>query len=223
MVDFGSHIRRGHPAAFGLLAFISLVVGIISGALTSNYKDGHVGDVGGIDFGDSSLVSRVHFMVFVGWWTFVFSVVYVSVARTWQRGGSGGACKQAQPAASLPSRRICSVLILLLPLLPPTFHFPPQLGLFLSGIGGVVTSIAGHGIWLLLTWIFWLAGAGAMASILGGNCSDKSYYYCNSLRALEAFGWIGWVLLTLMLIVVGAIGGGAFRGGRGLKDGLSEA
>lgn len=74
-----------------------------------------------------------------------------------------------------------------------------------------------------MTWIFWLAGSASMANRIGTDCGDHGYYYCNSLRALEAFGWIGWALLTIMLAVVAAIGGGAFRGGRGLKDGLSEA
>lgn len=86
-----------------------------------------------------------------------------------------------------------------------------------------MTSIAGHGIWLLITFIFYLAGAAALADQLGSSCGDQNYYYCNSLRALEAFSWINAVLLFLMIIVVGLIGGGAFRGGRGLKDGLSQA
>ncbi|PWN23563.1 hypothetical protein BCV69DRAFT_3151 [Microstroma glucosiphilum] len=169
MVDLGSHIRRGHPAAFGLLAFISLIVGIISAVITADYENNDTGANGNY----TGLVTRVHFAVFYGWWTFVFSIIY--------------------------------------------------LALFLTGVGGVVTSIAGHGIWLLLTWIFWLAGAGALADTLGTSCGTSRYYYCNSLQALHAFSWIGWILLTLMLVVVAAIGGGAFRGGRGLKDGLSEA
>lgn len=98
-----------------------------------------------------------------------------------------------------------------------------QLALFLTGVGGVVTSIAGHGIWLFLTFIFYLAGAAALADQLGSSCGDRGYYYCNSIRALEAFSWINTVLLFLMIVVVGLIGGGAFRGGRGLKDGLSQA
>lgn len=135
---------------------------------------------------------------------------------------------------------------------PPCSCLPLQLGLFLTGVGGVVTSIAGHGIWLFVTWLFWLAGAAALADGLGSSCSDKNLYYCSSLvsslpggnssfdarvspsdaksnlhlhlqRALEAFSWISWILMTFMLGVVAAIGGGAFRGGRGLKDGLSEA
>ncbi|PWN29527.1 hypothetical protein BDZ90DRAFT_216838 [Jaminaea rosea] len=166
MVDFSSHVRRGHPITFGVLVFISLVVAIIASVLTHDYNAGD-------ELHDQPLVNRVHFWVFTGWWTFLFSIAYTA--------------------------------------------------LFLTGVGGVVTSIAGHGIWLFLTWIFWLAGSASLANRIGTDCSNHGYYYCNSLRALEAFGWIGWALLTIMLAVVAAIGGGAFRGGRGLKDGLSEA
>ena len=114
----------------------------------------------------------MRFFLFVGWWTVIFSAIY--------------------------------------------------LGLFLTGVGGVFTSIAGHGIWLLLTWLFWTAAAGALSNAVGTSCSP-GYYYCNSLRALQAFGWIGWIIISLMLVIVAVIGGGAFRGGRGVKGGLSEA
>ncbi|CAO1627826.1 unnamed protein product [Parajaminaea phylloscopi] len=170
MVDLSSHIRRGHPISFGILVFCSLVVAIISSVLSHDYSANHEQ---GPNIHSNGLSAKVHFLVFTGWWTFLFAIAY--------------------------------------------------LALFLTGIGGVVTSIAGHGIWLFLTWIFWLAGSAALADGLGSSCSDKGYYYCNSLRALEAFSWISWVLVTFMLGVVAAIGGGAFRGGRGLKDGLSEA
>lgn len=75
MVDLGAHIRRGHPAAFGLLAFISLIVGIISAAITADYEGNDTGANGNY----TGLVTRVHFAVFYGWWTFVFSIIYVSM------------------------------------------------------------------------------------------------------------------------------------------------
>lgn len=81
MVDLGAHIRRGHPAAFGLLAFISLIVGIISATITANYEDNDTGALGNY----TGLVTRVHFAVFYGWWTFVFSIIYVSIT-TQERG-----------------------------------------------------------------------------------------------------------------------------------------
>lgn len=64
--------------------------------------------------------------------------------------------------------------------------------LFLRGIGGVVTSIAGHGIWIFLTWLFFLAGSAAVTDAMGGgqSCGDSLLRYCNSLNALIAFGWI---------------------------------
>lgn len=95
--------------------------------------------------------------------------------------------------------------------------------LFLTGVGGVFTSIAGHGIWLFFTWLFFLAGAGAITDALDGgrfSCGDVEIPYCNSLKALMAFSWIAWIQLTLMLGVLAVIGGSAFRGGRSVKEGL---
>ncbi|CBQ73096.1 conserved hypothetical protein [Sporisorium reilianum SRZ2] len=98
-------------------------------------------------------------------------------------------------------------------------------GLFLASVGGVITSIAGHGIAIFLTWLFWLAGAAALTDRTGGSfsCNGKGYPfpYCNSTKALTAFAWIGWIILTFMLAVVAAIGAGAFRGGRSVKEALA--
>ncbi|GAC71744.1 checkpoint 9-1-1 complex, HUS1 component [Moesziomyces antarcticus T-34] len=98
-------------------------------------------------------------------------------------------------------------------------------GLFLASVGGVITSIAGHGVALFLTWIFWLAGAAALTDRTGGsfNCADKGYPfpYCNSTKALMAFAWIGWIILTLMFAVVVFFGARAFSGGRSVKESLA--
>lgn len=102
---------------------------------------------------------------------------------------------------------------------------PTQTGLFLASVGGVITSIAGHGISIFLTWLFYLAGAAALTDRTGGsfNCADKGFPfpYCNSTKALMAFAWICWIILTLMLAVIAAIGAGAFRGGRSVKETLA--
>ncbi|CAD6892771.1 unnamed protein product [Tilletia controversa] len=162
MVDYSNHVRRGHPIAFILLAFWSFVFAVIASSLTSDFHKNP-------ERASQGIKDRVHFMVFVGWWTFLFSIVY--------------------------------------------------LGLFLKGIGGVVTSIAGHGVWLILTWLFMLAGSAALADkVPRGHCELE---YCRSLKALEAFGWISFIQLSIMLVVIGVIGGGAFRGGRGLKEGIT--
>lgn len=107
-----------------------------------------------------------------------------------------------------------------------TFLFSiAYLALFLTGIGGVLTSIASHGAWLFLTWLFFMAGAGALTASMGGgqNCSTTDLLYCPSMEALMAFSWMCWILLTFMLAAVLFIGGTAFRGGRSVKEGLNEA
>ncbi|TDL28089.1 hypothetical protein BD410DRAFT_343691 [Rickenella mellea] len=95
------------------------------------------------------------------------------------------------------------------------WHAPSQ--------GSVLTSVGSHGVFLLLTWIFWTAGAASITAALGGgyNCSriDFSVPYCNQLNALEGeyticcsaiinsqiflgFSWAVWILVTIALIVV---------------------
>ena len=66
--------------------------------------------------------------------------------------------------------------------------------LFLTGAGKVFISIAGHGVWLLSTWLFFLAGAGALTVAVGSaeNCSTSALTHKNDLLALIAFTWIGW-------------------------------
>ncbi|UZJ55407.1 hypothetical protein CBS101457_004727 [Exobasidium rhododendri] len=168
MVDASSHIRRGHPIVFGLLALFSFVVAVIASTLVTDFNKHNNAQ-------KSSITGSVRFLLFTGWWTFAFSIVY--------------------------------------------------LALFLTGKGGAFTSIAGHGIWIALTWLFFLAGAGAITASMGGaqNCGKSDLLYCTSMESLMAFSWISWILLTLMLIIVAGIGGTAFRGGRNLKEGLSSA
>eukprot|EP00918_Siedleckia_nematoides_P072800 GHVU01158906.1.p1 GENE.GHVU01158906.1~~GHVU01158906.1.p1 ORF type:complete len:199 (+),score=19.51 GHVU01158906.1:84-599(+) len=79
----------------------------------------------------------------------------------------------------------------------------------------VVGSVASHGIFLFVTWIFWLAGAAAITHTLGGslNCSRELAVYCHQMNALEAFAWITWVFVTFALVLV------AFRGYNSAKTG----
>jgi len=150
---------------FGLVVLFSFIVAVIASALTADYNHHH-------NSPKSSITGSVRYLVFVGWFDFLFSSVY--------------------------------------------------LGLFLTGTGGALTSIAGHGVFLFFAWLFQLAGAGAISAAIGSGCADK-YAYCSSLKALEAFSWMAWILLTFMLGVVMVIGGTAFRGGKGIKGELSEA
>jgi hypothetical protein len=161
MVDSSAAIRRGHPIVFTFLAFWSFIIAVIASTLTSDFNSKH-------NSPSDETTGAVRFLVFVGWWTFLFSIAY--------------------------------------------------LALFLTGVGGVFTSIAGHGIWIFLTWLFMLAGAGAITA----SINDDGDPYHSSRRALAGFSWIAWIQLTLMLALVGFIGGKAFRGGRGLKEGLGD-
>jgi len=79
------------------------------------------------------------------------------------------------------------------------------LSLFITMAGSMLTSVASHFVFLLVTWIFWLAAAAAFTESVGGslNCSVQTkFVYCGQLNALEGFAWLIWVLLTFMLIFV---------------------
>jgi len=78
------------------------------------------------------------------------------------------------------------------------------LALFITMAGNVIASIASHFVFLLLTWIFWLAAASSLTQSLGGalNCHIQTYFYCVHLNALEGFAWVIWAVLTLTLLIV---------------------
>jgi hypothetical protein len=124
-----------HPIIFTTLAVFSFIVAVIASTLVTDFNGSSVAQSGAI-------TSSVRFLLFAGWWTFLFSIIY--------------------------------------------------LALFLTGVGGVFTSIAGHGIWIFLTWIFFMAGAGAVTDAMGDaqNCSHSDLLYCSSMEALMAFSWI---------------------------------
>ncbi|KDN39315.1 hypothetical protein K437DRAFT_239573 [Tilletiaria anomala UBC 951] len=166
MVDASTYIRRGHPISFGVLVLVSLIVAIIASALTHDYRQGNRA----ANETAQGLKDKVHFHVFIGWFSFLFSSIY--------------------------------------------------LGCFLAGVGGILTSIASHLIFLFVNWIFWVAAAGSITAQLNGgqNCGTSPLYYCNSLEALMAFDWIAFILVTIMLGVTIFIGAGAFRRGRSMKD-----
>jgi len=93
---------------------------------------------------------------------------------------------------------------------------------FLLGIGGVVSSIASHGIWLFITWIFWLATAASITSMLGGGdiCSHSDLTYCNQNVAAEAFAWIEWILISIIFFAVAFLGSRAIRKGDTVSGGF---
>ncbi|KNZ72997.1 hypothetical protein J132_01510 [Termitomyces sp. J132] len=92
-----------------------------------------------------------------------------------------------------------------------------------SATGSVMTSVAAHLIFLVLTWIIWVAAAASVTAMIGGglNCSTQNtFVYCGQLNALEAFSWIIWILVTFALIVVIIRGIAAARRGDGYRGGL---
>lgn len=86
---------------------------------------------------------------------------------------------------------------------------------FQLGSGGVISSVASHGIWLFVTWVFWLAVAASITSMLGGGkrCSHSDLLYCNQNVAAQAFAWIEWITVTVAFIVVIILGARAIRRG----------
>ncbi|CDZ97870.1 Marvel domain [Phaffia rhodozyma] len=71
----------------------------------------------------------------------------------------------------------------------------------------ILTSVASHGIWLILTWILWLAAAASITDALGGglNCNEFDGAHCGQLNALEGFAWVNWILMTVATAVAVAL------------------
>ncbi|KAI9066553.1 hypothetical protein FKP32DRAFT_1589632 [Trametes sanguinea] len=90
-----------------------------------------------------------------------------------------------------------------------------------SPTGGIMTSVLSHAVFLIITWIFWTAGAAAITAALGGglNCSQH-FVYCGQLNALEGFAWVVWIFVTFALLVVFFRGISASRRGDGFRGGL---
>jgi len=80
----------------------------------------------------------------------------------------------------------------------------------LRAAGQTISSIGSNLAFVLITWIFWLAGAAAWTDALGGtlHCGDiflnnqtinLSIPYCHSLRAVQAFAWMITITITVAL------------------------
>jgi hypothetical protein len=92
-----------------------------------------------------------------------------------------------------------------------------------ASTGSVLTSVASHAIFLVLTWIGWVAGAAAVTQMIGGglNCATQdTFVYCNQLNAMMAFAWIVAVLVTFALVFVLVRGISAARRGDGYRGQL---
>jgi hypothetical protein len=92
-----------------------------------------------------------------------------------------------------------------------------------TSAGSIFTSVAAHFVFLLITFILWIAAAAAMTQALGGglSCSHQNLWaYCGQLNAVEGFAWLVWILVTIALIMVIIRGIAAARAGDGYKGGL---
>jgi len=165
------HIRRGHPITFGLILFFSIVDACIATWLSAKFNQNH-------NALSSAVLIRTHFLAFVGWWTVLFSAIYMA------------------------------------------------LFLHSASTGSIATSIISHFGFLMLTWIFWTAGAASITAALGGgiNCSSIKFsvVYCNQLNALEGFAWATWILVTFALITVMVVGIASVRRGNGARGQLVD-
>ncbi|KAG2034187.1 hypothetical protein BDR03DRAFT_870631 [Suillus americanus] len=108
------------------------------------------------------------------------------------------------------------------------FYFPD------SALGGIVF----HIFFLLLTWLFWTAGATSITTALSGELNRKlvtSYYssltsyllstpsafaYPVQLNALQGFAWVTEALVTFALLAVLIRGIIATRRGHGIRGSL---
>ncbi|KAH9824935.1 hypothetical protein DFH28DRAFT_942277 [Melampsora americana] len=93
-------------------------------------------------------------------------------------------------------------------------------------------SLISHSIFLFISWIFWFSASISISHSLNGlSCGDLflidsrinvGIRYCDSLKAIEAFAWIQWITLTLVLGYIGWIGSKALKSGTGLKTPMRE-
>ncbi|KZV68443.1 hypothetical protein PENSPDRAFT_609966 [Peniophora sp. CONT] len=87
--------------------------------------------------------------------------------------------------------------------------------------GSILGSVASHFVIFFLTWIFWLAAASSLTAPLSGvNCSHAGFTYCDQLMADMAFAWINWILTTIFLFALLALGIRSVRNGNGYRGGL---
>jgi len=92
-----------------------------------------------------------------------------------------------------------------------------------SATGSIMTSIASHLVFLVLTWIIWLAAAVSITAMLSGglDCpTQDKFVYCGQLNTLEAFAWMIFIIVTFMLGVTVIRGVTASRRGDGYRGGL---
>ncbi|KAJ4490728.1 hypothetical protein J3R30DRAFT_126076 [Lentinula aciculospora] len=76
-------------------------------------------------------------------------------------------------------------------------------------------------IGLAILWFFWIGGAGAASRLWGDLSFCQQFQACQILSALEAFAWIGWLILTVMIVLqVVVVLSSRNGGGKGIAEPL---
>ncbi|SJL14412.1 uncharacterized protein ARMOST_17868 [Armillaria ostoyae] len=78
---------------------------------------------------------------------------------------------------------------------------------------GFISTFRGELIGLFVLWLFWIVGAAKSSTIWGDLGWCQQYQPCRILTAMLAFAWLGWIVLTLIMIlsIIFSVVNGAFN------------
>lgn len=78
--------------------------------------------------------------------------------------------------------------------------------------GSLISTFRGELIGLSVLWLFWIVGAAQSSTIWGDLSWCQRYQPCRILTAMLAFAWLGWIVLTLIMVlsIIFSIVNGAF-------------
>ncbi|XP_006455669.1 hypothetical protein AGABI2DRAFT_210144 [Agaricus bisporus var. bisporus H97] len=65
----------------------------------------------------------------------------------------------------------------------------------------VITTFLGEIAVLSVLWLFWIVGAADSSSIWGDLSFCQGFQPCQVLSAMLAFAWLGWITLTVLLVL----------------------
>ncbi|KAF9022049.1 hypothetical protein BDZ89DRAFT_1137584 [Hymenopellis radicata] len=54
---------------------------------------------------------------------------------------------------------------------------------------------------LFVLWMFWICGAGVATNLWGNLSWCQQYQPCRILTAMLAFTWMGWIILTIIMVM----------------------
>jgi len=97
------------------------------------------------------------------------------------------------------------------------------IGSFLLATSSIISSIASHGAFAFLTWLFWLAGAAALTNYTSGSltCHVSHIAHCYQLNAAVGFAWSEFILFTLFFVFILFMGLRSSRNGNGFTGPLT--